>query len=95
MAEIITVPDLFLVKGKLFTSDGRNSFIKIHHQQGELDGACAMYSVAMCLLYEKIVTDLDTPGQCNGGRLLSNLYRNFGIINSSVKIEDDQSRLGR
>lgn len=82
MAEIITVPDLFLIRGKLFTSDGRNSVIKIHHQQGELDGACAMYSVAMCLLYEKIVTDLDTPGQGNGGRLLSNLYRNFGIIKS-------------
>jgi len=46
-----------------------------------------MYSVAMCLLYEKIVTDLDTPGQGNGGRLLSNLYRNFGIIKSGFFFE--------
>ena len=46
-----------------------------------------MYSVAMCLLYEKIVTDLDTPGQGNGGRLLRNLYRNYGIIKSGFFFE--------
>ena len=79
---IITAPDLFLMDGELLTSDGFGGFMKIHNYQGSLDGACSVYSLTMSLLYENIVAyeETETPSRKNGGRLLKELFSNYGLI---------------
>lgn len=81
---IITVPDLFLINGELLTSNGFGEFMKIHNHQGTLDGACSVYSLTMSLLYENIVAyeETETPSRKNGGRLLKELFSNYGLIKS-------------
>ena len=81
---IITAPDLFLMDGELLTSDGFGGFMKIHNYQGSLDGACSVYSLTMSLLYENIVAyeETETPSRKNGGRLLKELFSNYGLIKS-------------
>lgn len=81
---IITAPDLFLIDGELLTSDGFGGFMKIHNYQGSLDGACSVYSLTMSLLYENIVAyeETETPSRKNGGRLLKELFSNYGLIKS-------------
>lgn len=79
---IITVPDLFLINGELKTSDGKGGFMNIHDQQGTLDGACAVYSVVMCMLYENIICDneRETQSRTSGGKLLKELFTNHGLV---------------
>ena len=85
---IITVPDIHLVKGELLTSDGKGEYMKIHEQQGTMDGACSVYSVAMSLLYENIISydDVEQPGRSNGARLLKDLVSNYGLIKKGFKL---------
>lgn len=82
MPTIITVPDLHLRMGKLLTSDGNNDLMAIHRKQGDIDGACSVYSVAMSLVYENIVhfDELKEPGRTNGCRLLKELFNKYGLV---------------
>ena len=82
MALIYTVPDIFLINGELLTSDGNGGFMKIHNHQGTLDGACSVYSLTMSMLYENIIHHEETekPGRSNGGRLLKELFSDFGLV---------------
>lgn len=79
---IVTVPDLHLINGELMTSDGNQGFMKIHNQQGTLDGACSVYSVIMSLLYENIISyeETEKPGRTNGSRLVKELSNDYGLV---------------
>ena len=79
---IVTVPDLYLINGELLTSDGKQGFMKIHNQQGTLDGACSVYSLIMSLLYENIINyeETEKPGRTNGGRLVKELLNDYGLV---------------
>lgn len=87
---IITVPDIHLIDGELLTSDGNGDFMKIHEQQGSMDGACSVYSVTMNLLYENIISydDVEQPGRSNGARLLKNLVTNYGLIKNGFNLQN-------
>lgn len=68
----------------------------VHLRQGELDGACGVYSMMMCLLIEKIVKReliTDVPESLNRntsyGRLVSQFLEKKGmVINGYEKSED-------
>ena len=87
---IITVPDIHLIDGELLTSDGNGDFMKIHEQQGSMDGACSVYSVTTNLLYENIISydDVEQPGRSNGARLLKNLVTNYGLIKNGFNLQN-------
>lgn len=87
---IVTVPDLHLINGNLFTSDGNLDFMAIHGRQGTLDGACSVYSLAMSLLYENIISyeDVLNPGRSNGGRLIKELFNEYGLVKCGFKFKD-------
>ena len=48
MKEIHLISQLFLENGILKSKVGRSTK-KVHYRQGELDGACGAYSIAMAL----------------------------------------------
>lgn len=72
------------------TTDGlfvKGTKQEIHLQQGSLDGACAVYSLIMCLMIIKVikrkdVVDLDYhhDGRTSKGRLVKTFFENNGLI---------------
>ncbi len=78
---IKTVSNIIMKGGKVLT---RNTII--HRRQGDMDGACAVYCVMMCLLRLGYVTnkDLDVYNlpdkRKRKGKLLFELLENNGLI---------------
>ena len=92
---IITTPYIHLSEGNLFiiTKDGTE--IALHHQQGDIDGACSIYSLVMCLLHENIVTNTLANGRTNGDRLLRDLFDNHGLIRPGFYFKDLKAIIDR
>ena len=67
---------------------------KVHLQQGELDGACAVYSMMMCLVVEKIVnrkTIKNPPKELKrnttDGRLVRSFLEKQGMVVNGYEIK--------
>ena len=85
---IKTVPVIWLNSGLLqvLSKDGR--WIKLHYKQGEIDGACAVYSVAFCMIYEQMIDGIDASGRTSGDRLLRELLDNYGLVRPGFRFKD-------
>lgn len=87
MATIQIVSNLKLHHQKgLLSKDSTGKWIDIHHQQGDLDGACAVYSVIMNLLIlsmiekEEICIYSSIDKRTRKGKLLSYLLEKQGLV---------------
>ena len=70
----------------LLSKDSTGKWIDVHHQQGDLDGACAVYSVIMNLLIlgmidkEEICVYSSIDKRKRKGKLLSYLLEKQGLV---------------
>ena len=70
----------------LVSKDCSGKWVRIHHQQGDLDGACAVYSLMMNLLIlgkiseEEISIDSPINKRYNRGKFLSHFLEEQGLI---------------
>ena len=88
-----------LTKDGLFVKGTKQ---EIHLQQGSLDGACAVYSMMMCLIMSKVIkrkeiTDLDfcIDGRKSKGRLVRLFLEQKGFIRKGYYFKDLQSDLNK
>lgn len=92
---IITTPYIHLSEGNLFVTTKEGTELDLHHQQGDIDGACSVYSLVMCLLHENIVTNTLAKGRTNGDRLLRELFDNHGLIRPGFYFKDLKAIIDR
>lgn len=85
---IIKVSNIELNDGLLQVLSKEGKWINMHYQQGEIGGACAVYSVAFCMLYEQMVSDVEAAGRSKGDRLLRDLFDNYGMIRQGFYFRD-------
>ncbi|MDE7350513.1 MAG: hypothetical protein K2N25_05555 [Muribaculaceae bacterium] len=92
---IKTVPEIWLNKGQLqvLSKDGR--WVNLHYRQGEIDGACAIYSVAFCMIYEQMIDSIDASGRKSGDRLLRELLDNYGLVRPGFRFKDLKAIIDR
>ena len=94
MAEIKIIDKVILTKEGLMVKGTKQG---AHLRQGELDGACAVYSMMMCLVIEKIIkrniiTNVPESLRRNtsDGRLINHFLEKQGMVyqpyNSSGRI---------
>ena len=60
MANIHIIDSIRLNHKGLFTLDENSKWVEVHKQQGDLDGACAIYSLVMAMLCNGLLSDDDT-----------------------------------
>ena len=63
MANIHIIDSIRLNHKGLFTLDENSKWVEVHKQQGDLDGACAIYSLVMAMLCNGLLSDDDTKAQ--------------------------------
>lgn len=85
---IISTPFIHLLDGQLFIMSKNGERVTLHHQQGDIDGACSIYSLVMCLLHENIVDNISAKGRSNGDRLLREMFDNYGLIRPGFYFKD-------
>lgn len=97
--QIKIIDKVSLTKDGLFVKGTKQ---EIHLQQGSLDGACAVYSMMMCLIINKIIkrkeiTDLDFchDGRKSKGRLVRLFLEHKGFIRKGYYFKDLQSDLNK
>lgn len=74
---------------------------EVHLQQGAMDGACAVYSMMMCLIIARaihrndIVTldDSKIKGNTSKGRLIRNFLYNNGLVRNGYELNDLEDEL--
>lgn len=71
------------------SKDSTGKWVRVHYQQGELDGACAAYSTVMNLLILGKVSEDDffdgkTDKRTRVGKLLADLLDNQGMIRNGL-----------
>lgn len=96
MTEIRIIDNVYLAKDGILRTCHMQ---KVHLRQGELDGACAVYSMMMCLVIEKIVSrriiknpPQDLKRNTSNGRLVRSFLERQGLfVNGYVmkKLHDD------
>ena len=59
MATIQIIDNICLSWKGLQTKDSNNQWGNLHKQQGDLDGACSIYSLVMAMLCQKMITEED------------------------------------
>lgn len=59
MATIQIIDNIRLNWKGLQTKDSNNQWGNVHKQQGDLDGACSIYSLVMAMLCQKMITEED------------------------------------
>lgn len=82
---IITVSKIELNEGRVQVLSKEGKWIDLPYHQGMIDRACVVYSVAMCLLCEQIVSDLAAKGRSKGDRLLRELFDEYGMVRSGFE----------
>ena len=60
MADIHIIDSIRLNHKGLCVLDENRKWVNLHKQQGDLDGACAIYSLVMAMLCKGLLTDNDT-----------------------------------
>lgn len=72
----------------------------VHLQQGTLDGACAVYSLMMCLIINKAIKRADVVNlamkhdkRTSKGRLVDNFLNNNGMVRNGYYLNDLKDEL--
>ena len=92
---IVTVSNIELNDGNIQVLSKDGKWIKLHYKQGDIDGACAVYSVAFCMLYEQMIDGIDASGRTSGDKLLRELLDNYGLIRSGFHFKDLKTIIGK
>ena len=97
MTEIKIIDKLALTKEGLMV---RGTKQEAHLRQGELDGACAVYSMMMCLVIEKIIkrnTITNVPESLrrntSDGRLINHFLEKQGMVINGYELKILQDEL--
>lgn len=86
MKDVHIISGLILNNRGLLVKDENNKFVNIHRRQGMLDGACAVYSLVMNLLYLGLLNEDDMKiynkidKRTTKGKFLAHLLENQGLI---------------
>ena len=59
MSSIKVINTIRLSSKGVLTKDANGKYVKLHKRQGDMDGACSVYSLAMALLCLGVVTEDD------------------------------------
>ena len=74
---------------------------EVHLQQGAMDGACAVYSMMMCLIIARAIhrnevvnlNDEKIKGNTSKGRLIRNFLYNNGFVRKGYELKDIDEEL--
>ncbi len=83
---ITTIHGLYLRNPKVLIKDANKHLISLHRRQGDLDGACAVYSTIMCMLHIGYLAEDDlclynSPDRRTAkGKILHELMGNNGLV---------------
>ena len=86
MADIHIIDPIRLNHKGLCTLDEKHKWVKLHKQQGDLDGACAIYSLVMAMLCKGLLTDDETQvynrpdRRTDKGKFLYQFFNERGMI---------------
>lgn len=86
MADIHIIDSIRLNHKGLRVLDEERKWINLHKQQGDLDGACAVYSLVMALLCKGLLADSDTQifntpnRRTQKGKFLYHFFNEKGLI---------------
>lgn len=86
MADIHIIDSIRLNHKGLCTLDEKHKWVKLHKQQGDLDGACAIYSLVMAMLCKGLLTDNETQvynrpdRRTDKGKFLYQFFNERGMI---------------
>lgn len=83
---ITTIHGLYLRGQQVLVKDSNKRLVPLHRRQGDLDGACAVYSTIMCMLHIGYLSDEDlrlynSPDKRTAkGKILHELMGNNGLV---------------
>lgn len=86
MAAIKVVKSIRLDSKGVRVKDANGSIVPLHKRQGDMDGACAVYSLAMAMLCMGVVTNEDlqiyncADKRTRKGKLLSHFLEEQGLV---------------
>ena len=86
MADIHIIDSIRLNHNGLCVLDENRKWVNLHKQQGDLDGACAIYSLVMAMLCKGLLTDNDTKvynrpdRRTDKGKFLYQFFNERGMI---------------
>ena len=86
MAAIKVIKSIRLDSKGVRVKDANGSIVPLHKRQGDMDGACAVYSLAMAMLCMGVVTNEDLPiyncadKRTRKGKLLSHFLEEQGLV---------------
>lgn len=86
MADIYIIDSIRLNHKGLCVLDENKKWVNLHKQQGNLDGACAIYSLVMAMLCKGLLTDNDTTlynrpdRRTDKGKFLYHFFNERGMI---------------
>lgn len=86
MAAIKVIKSIRLDSKGVRVKDANGSIVPLHKRQGDMDGACAVYSLAMAMLCMGVVTNEDlqiyncVDKRTRKGKLLSHFLEEQGLV---------------
>lgn len=86
MADIHIIDSIKLNNKGLCALDENHKWVKLHKRQGDLDGACAIYSLVMAMLCKGLLTDDETQvynrpdRRTDKGKFLYQFFNERGMI---------------
>lgn len=86
MAAIKVIKSIRLDSKGVRVKDANGSIVPLHKRQGDMDGACAVYSLAMAMLCMGVVTNEDlqiyncADKRTRRGKLLSHFLEEQGLV---------------
>lgn len=86
MAAIKVIKSIRLDSKGVRVKDANGSLVSLHKRQGDMDGACAVYSLAMAMLCMGVVTNEDlqiynsADKRTRKGKLLSHFLEEQGLV---------------
>lgn len=88
MATIHIIDNIRLNRKGLQTKDSNNQWVNVHKQQGDLDGACSIYSLIMAMLCQGMIEESDTKiyrshdRRTPKGKFLYHFFYEQGLVQS-------------
>lgn len=83
---ITLIHGIYLRNQQVLTKDANKHLVPLHRRQGDLDGACAVYSTIMCMLHIGYLAETDlrlynSPDKRTAkGKILHELMENNGLV---------------
>lgn len=96
---INVIKGLKLSRKGVTVKDADGHWYPIHHRQGDLDGACAVYSLMMDLLYQRIIAGDDMPiynnpdKRTSKGKMLHHFLEDQGLVRDGYSFKSLKQEL--